>query len=182
MLKVPVALPTIAYFSMEIALESHVPTYSGGLGVLAGDTLRSAADLGLPMVGVSLLHRKGYFFQRFNDEGRQHEEPVAWPIDDFLSLMDATCQVDLEGRQITVRAWRYRITGVAGAEVPVFLLDTDVPGNEPFDRTLTDSLYGGGRALPTLPGGHPGRGRRAPAAGVGVHPGGQVPHERRACR
>ena len=80
-----VALPTIAYFSMEIALDSHIPTYSGGLGILAGDTLRSAADLRLPMVGVTLLHRKGYFFQRLDDEGRQSEEPVAWPIDDFLT-------------------------------------------------------------------------------------------------
>jgi glycogen phosphorylase len=138
-----VALPIIAYFSMEIALESHIPTYSGGLGVLAGDTLRSAADLRLPMVGVTLLQRKGYFFQRLDDEGRQSEAPVAWPIDDFLQLTEGICQVEIEGRQVTVRAWRYRITGVSGAEVPVFLLDTDVPENDPFDRTLTDSLYGG---------------------------------------
>jgi starch phosphorylase len=128
---------------MEIALESQIPTYSGGLGILAGDTLRSAADLGLPMVGVTLLHRKGYFFQRLDDAGRQYEAPVAWSIDDFLSLTHATCQVQLEGRTLTVRAWRYLITGVSGAEVPVFLLDTDVPENDPFDRTLTDALYGG---------------------------------------
>jgi glycogen phosphorylase len=71
--------PWTAYFSMEVALalENHIPTYSGGLGVLAGDTLRSAADLGLAMVGVTLLHRKGYFFQRLDDDGRQHEDPVA---------------------------------------------------------------------------------------------------------
>jgi starch phosphorylase len=143
MLNDTVALPTIAYFSMEIALDSHIPTYGGGLGILAGDTLRSAADLGLPMMGVTLLHRKGYFFQRLDDAGRQYEEPVAWPIDDFLSLTDATCQVQIEGRQVTIRAWRYVIIGVSGAEVPVFLLDTDVPENDPFDRTLTDSLYGG---------------------------------------
>jgi starch phosphorylase len=143
MLNDMVTLPMIAYFSMEIALESHIPTYSGGLGVLAGDTLRTAADLGLPMVGLTLLHRKGYFFQRLDGEGHQHEEPVAWPIDDFLSLTDATCQVQIEGRQVTVRAWRYVITAASGAEVPVFLLDTDTPQNDPFDRTLTDHLYGG---------------------------------------
>jgi glycogen phosphorylase len=143
MLNDMVALPTIAYFSMEIALESNIPTYSGGLGILAGDILRSAADLGLPMAGMTLLHRKGYFFQRLDDEGRQYEDPVAWPIDDFLSLTDATCQVQIEGRQVIVRAWRYPIIGVSGVEVPVFLLDTDVPENDPFDRTLTDSLYGG---------------------------------------
>lgn len=103
MLNDMVALPIIAYFSMEIALETHIPTYSGGLGILAGDTLRSAADLGLPMVGVTLLHRKGYFFQRLDGEGRQSEDPVTWPIDDFLSLTDTTCQVKLEGRQVTIR-------------------------------------------------------------------------------
>src|SRR4029450_4703613 len=128
---------------MEIALDSHIPTYSGGLGSLAGDTLRSAADLGLPMMGVTLLHRKGYFFQRLDDVRRQYEEPVAWPIDDFLSLTNATGQVQIEGRQVTIRAWRYVIIGVSGAGVPVFLLDTDVPENDPFDRTLTDALYGG---------------------------------------
>jgi starch phosphorylase len=134
---------TIAYFSMEVALESHLPTYAGGLGALAGDTLRSAADLGLSMVGVTLLHRRGYFFQRLDAEGRQHEEPVAWSPDDWLIPVDATCTVDVEGRPVRLRAWRYRITGCAGEEVPVFLLDTDVPGNDPWDRELTGELYGG---------------------------------------
>ncbi len=134
---------TIAYFSMEVALESPLPTYSGGLGVLAGDMLRSAADLGLSMVGVTLLHRKGYFLQRLDDEGRQYEEPAAWPVDQFLHLTDGTCQVQIEGRQVTVRAWQYRITGASGAVVPVFLLDTDLPSNDPYDRALTDYLYGG---------------------------------------
>jgi starch phosphorylase len=138
-----ITLKPIAYFSMEVALDSHIPTYSGGLGVLAGDTLRSAADLGLPLVGVTLLQRKGYFFQRLDANGRQYEDPVAWPVDDFLELTDATCQVAVEGRPVTVRAWRYRITGVSGAEVPVYLLDTEVPSNDPCDRTLTDYLYGG---------------------------------------
>jgi starch phosphorylase len=92
---------------------------------------------------VTLLHRQGYFFQRLDDEGRQSEAPVAWPIDDFLRLTDGVCQVEIEGRQVTIRAWRYTIMGIFGAEVPVFLLDTDVPGNDAFDRTLTDALYGG---------------------------------------
>ena len=138
-----VPLPVIAYFSMEIALESHIPTYSGGLGFLAGDILRSAADLRLPMMAVTLLHRKGYFFQRLDEEGRQSEAPVIWPIDDFLRPTDGVCNVEIEGRRVTVRAWRYTVTGVSGAEVPVLLLDTDVPENDPFDRTLTDALYGG---------------------------------------
>ena len=128
---------------MEVALESPLPTYSGGLGVLAGDMLRSAADLGLFMVGVTLLYRKGYFSQRLDKEGRQSEEPVAWPVDKFLHLTDGTCQVEVEGRQVTVRAWRYLITGASGAVIPVLLLDTDLPSNDPYDRTLTDHLYGG---------------------------------------
>ena len=133
----------VAYFSMEVALENHIPTYSGGLGVLAGDTLRSAADLGLPVVAVTLLHRKGHFFQRLDADGRQHEEPVAWPVDDLLQPLDSACVVDVEGRSVTVRAWRYSVAGAAGASVPVVLLDTDVPGNDPRDRRLTDHLYGG---------------------------------------
>ncbi|RPJ23201.1 MAG: alpha-glucan family phosphorylase, partial [Planctomycetaceae bacterium] len=136
-------LPTIAYFSMEAALENAMPTYSGGLGVLAGDTLRSAADLGVPMVGVTLLHRRGYFYQRLDAEGRQIEEPVVWPVDDFVKPLDRTCLVDIEGRQVMVRAWQYIINGVTGATVPVILLDTDVEGNSTHDRQLTDHLYGG---------------------------------------
>jgi glycogen phosphorylase len=133
----------IAYFSMEIALENGIPTYSGGLGVLAGDTLRAAADLGVPMVGVTLLHRQGHFTQRLDADGTQHEEPVAWSITDRLESTDGVCSVQVEGRDVTVRAWRYLIRGVTGDTVPVFLLDTDIPGNEPDHRRLTDRLYGG---------------------------------------
>ena len=81
--------PLVAYFSMEIGLESGMPTYSGGLGVLAGDTIRSAVDLDVPMVAVSLIHRRGYFFQRLDAQGHQSEEPVAWPVDDFTEPIDA---------------------------------------------------------------------------------------------
>ena len=133
----------IAYFSMEIALESHIPTYSGGLGVLAGDTLRAAADLEVPMVGVTLLHRQGYFGQRLEADGTQREELVAWSVADRLESREGVCSVDVGGRDVMVRAWRYLIRGVTGATVPVFLLDTDIPGNDPSDRGLTDRLYGG---------------------------------------
>ncbi|MEK7236712.1 MAG: alpha-glucan family phosphorylase, partial [Nitrospirota bacterium] len=135
--------PLVAYFSMEIGLESGMPTYSGGLGVLAGDTIRSAADLDVPMVAVSLLHRRGYFFQRLDTHGRQSEEPVAWPVNDFAELIDERVTVDIEGRTVHVRAWRYRVQGESGHVVPVYLLDTDVSENQPWDRTLTDVLYGG---------------------------------------
>lgn len=135
--------PFVAYFSMEIGLESGMPTYAGGLGVLAGDTIRSAADLDVPMVAVSLLHRRGYFFQRVDAQGRQSEEPVAWPVNDFAELIDERATVDIEGRTVHVRAWRYRVAGESGSVVPVYLLDTDVNENQPSDRTLTDVLYGG---------------------------------------
>src|SRR5437588_7114749 len=92
--------PRIAYFSMEVALASAIPTYSGGLGVLAGDTLRAAADLSLPMCAVSLLHRKGYFRQSIGPDGRQHEDPVAWRPEDFLTLTEAAASVAIEGREV----------------------------------------------------------------------------------
>jgi starch phosphorylase len=135
--------PTIAYFSMEICLEQAIPTYSGGLGVLAGDTLRSAADLKLPMVGVSLLHRKGYFRQEIDDAGNQIEGPVEWRPEEILQETPERASVTIEGRDVLVRAWRYAVRGVSGHEVPVFLLDTDLPENTEWDRTLTHFLYGG---------------------------------------
>jgi starch phosphorylase len=133
----------IAYFSMELALESAMPTYAGGLGVLAGDTLRSAADLGAMMVAVSLVHRKGHFFQRLDSQGRQHEEPVAWSPEDFLRRSESTAEVEVEGRVVKVAAWSYEVRGVSNATVPIFLLDTDLPENDPYDRSLTDVLYSG---------------------------------------
>jgi len=133
----------IAYFSMEIGLAPGVPTYAGGLGMLAGDTLRTAADLGVPMVGVSLVHRKGYFHQRVDPTGWQTEEPVAWSLDDHLTELPARASVEIEGRPVQIRAWRYDIRGTGGASVPVFLLDTDLDGNAAADRLLTHFLYCG---------------------------------------
>jgi len=136
-------LPTIAYFSMEIALDPNIPTYSGGLGVLAGDTLRSAADLGVPIVAVTLAHRKGYFRQHLDQFGNQTEEPQFWNPEHSLQEMEGRAVVQVEGRQVTIRAWKYVVVGVTGEKVPVYLLDTDLPENEPWDRRLTDHLYGG---------------------------------------
>jgi glycogen phosphorylase len=135
--------PLVAYFSMEIALEPAMPTYSGGLGVLAGDTIRSAADLEIPMVAVTLLHRRGYFHQSLDFMGQQKEAPVAWPVDDFLEPLDKRVTVEVESRTVHIRAWRYMVKGVFGYQVPVFLLDTNLDENSPWDRTLTDVLYGG---------------------------------------
>jgi starch phosphorylase len=133
---------TIAYFSMEIALSPNVPTYSGGLGMLAGDTLRSAADTGAPMVAVSLVHRRGYFKQHLDSAGQQTESDVAWTPENLPSA-GTIVELTMQGRQISVQAWRFDVVGVEGHIIPVFLLDTDVEGNDPFDRRLTDHLYGG---------------------------------------
>jgi starch phosphorylase len=134
---------TVAYFSMEIALEAGLPTYSGGLGVLAGDTIRSAADLKVPMVAVTLLHRKGYFYQRLDTSGWQTEEPAEWVVGDFLQEQSPRVTVKLEGRPVQIRAWKYEVKGVSGATVPVYLLDCDLPENTEWDRKLTHYLYGG---------------------------------------
>jgi glycogen phosphorylase len=133
----------IAYFSMEIGLEPKMPTYAGGLGVLAGDTIRAAADLKVPLVGVTLLHRKGYFRQRLDANGWQIEEPVEWEVESFLSEMPARAAVTIEGRRVQLRAWRYEVAGVSGFLVPVYFLDADLPENSEWDRTLTHFLYGG---------------------------------------
>jgi glycogen phosphorylase len=135
--------PVVAYFSMEIALEEGMPTYSGGLGVLAGDTIRSAADLKVPMVGISLLHRKGYFYQRLDASGWQREEPAEWSVDDFLEELPQRVEVRIDNRPVQLRAWKYEVKGVAGFKVPVYLLDADLPENAEWDRTLTHHLYGG---------------------------------------
>jgi len=133
----------IAYFSMEIALESAMPTYSGGLGVLAGDTIRSAADLQVPMVAVSLLHRAGHFHQRFDATGWQAEEPVQWNVAQFLTEMPARAALIIERRPVSLRCWKYPVPGAGGYFVPVYLLDTDLPENSEYDRNLTSVLYGG---------------------------------------
>ena len=128
---------------MEIAISPEMPTYSGGLGVLAGDTLRSAADLGLPLAAFTLLHRKGYFQQHLDSNGVQSEEVQSWNPADFCTEEPARVNVSIENRAVNVRAWRYDLEGRSGHIVPIYLLDTDVEGNSGWDRGLTDHLYGG---------------------------------------
>jgi glycogen phosphorylase len=133
----------VAYFSMEIAINPGMPTYSGGLGVLAGDTLRSAADLSTPLVAFTLLHRKGYFRQHLDDQGKQTEDIQAWKVTEFCKEEAPRITVTIEDRTVTVRAWRYDMVGRAGHIIPIYLLDTDLPENSNWDRSLTDHLYGG---------------------------------------
>ena len=120
-----------------------MPTYSGGLGVLAGDMIRAAADLKIPMVAVTLLHRKGYFYQRLDNAGRQFEDPVDWAVNDFLAELPERVSVTIEDRTVALRAWKYDVAGPADFTVPVYFLDCDLPQNSPWDRTLTHFLYGG---------------------------------------
>lgn len=133
----------VAYFSMEIAINPSMPTYSGGLGVLAGDTLRSAADLGVPLIAFSLIHRKGYFKQHLDAAGLQTEEVQPWNPADFCTEEPARVTVVIEERLVTIRAWRYDMKGRYGHIIPIYLLDTDIDGNSGWDRGLTDHLYGG---------------------------------------
>jgi starch phosphorylase len=133
----------VAYFSMEIAINPGMPTYAGGLGILAGDTLRSMADLGVPLVAFSLAHRKGYFKQSLDANGKQSEDVQPWNPADFCTEEKARVTVSIEDRIVTVRCWRYDMTGRYGHVVPIYLLDTDLDGNTGWDRGLTDHLYGG---------------------------------------
>src|SRR5579864_7802330 len=119
----------IAHFSMEIALRPEIHTYSGGLGVLAGDTARSAADLGLPMVFVSLVSRAGYVLQEIDGEGRQTAKPNPWRPDEWAQPLGAMIAVPIEGREVWLRAWLYELSSPLGRSVPVLLLDTDLDQN-----------------------------------------------------
>ncbi len=137
--------PKIAYFSMEIGLTAEIPTYSGGLGVLAGDTIKSAADLALPMVAVTLIDKRGYFRQVLDKNGRQTEEPEEWKPSQFMKLLPDKISVEIEGREVLVQSWLYEVKSLTGGNVPVFFLDTDMPENGADDREITASLYGGDR-------------------------------------
>jgi glycogen phosphorylase len=133
---------TVAYFSMEVGLESSIPTYAGGLGVLAGDTLRAAADLGVPMVGVTLLYRNGYFRQHLDAQGNQTETQTFWTPEEMLEHLPPRVKITIEGRRVWIRAWRHYVQGIKGV-VPVYFLDTALPENSSWDQTITDYLYGG---------------------------------------
>ncbi|MBN2052224.1 alpha-glucan family phosphorylase [Candidatus Woesearchaeota archaeon] len=133
---------SVAYFSMEIGMNPDIPTYSGGLGILAGDTLRSCADLKLPVVGVTLLYKKGYFKQELDADGNQVEHEMNWDPSAFLHPMPQQAEIMLEGRRVMIKAWVYNLMGSTGRIVPIIFLDTDLPGNSDYDRRITQYLYG----------------------------------------
>ncbi|MEE4330675.1 MAG: alpha-glucan family phosphorylase [Wenzhouxiangella sp.] len=133
----------VAYFSMEIALHPEMHTYSGGLGVLAGDTARSAGDLELPMVFVSLVSSQGYLRQTLDDSGWQESAPDPWPLEDFAVPLRAKVSIPVNGREVWVRSWLHVLRSPIGHALPIILLDTDLPENDPADREITHHLYGG---------------------------------------
>ena len=133
----------IAYFSMEIGLTNEIPTYAGGLGVLAGDTIRSSADLKLPLVAITLVSKKGYFKQEITADGRQIEHSEEWDPSKLMKLLPVEATVQIQNRNVKIKAWLYKVQSPTGGTVPVFFLDTDVQGNTPEDREITFFLYGG---------------------------------------
>ncbi len=166
----------VAYFCMEIAIRPEMPTYSGGLGVLAGDTLRSAADLGVPLAAFSLIHRKGYFQQHLGPNGAQTEEVQPWNPADYCTEEPARVTVAVEGRTVTVRAWRYDLAGQFGHVVPIFLLDTDLAENSAMGSRPDGSLVRRRYELPIAAGDCAGHGRRAHGTCAGpAHQ--RAPHE-----
>jgi len=133
----------IAFFSMEVGIKSEIPTYSGGLGVLAGDTIRSSADLKIPLVAVTLVSRKGYLKQEITEDGDQIEHPDEWDPSEFMDLMPVQVSVRIGGRDVKVQSWLYEHQSMTGGVVSVIFLDTNVEGNSSEDRAITDYLYGG---------------------------------------
>lgn len=138
--------PKIAYFSMEIGIRSDMSTYSGGLGVLAGDTIKSAADLNLPVVAVTILTKKGYFKQELDIYGRQTEIPDEWEPSNFMTPLKERITVLIEEREVFIGAWLYVVESMRGPKIPIIFLDTDLPENSPQDREITHYLYGGDQA------------------------------------
>jgi starch phosphorylase len=135
--------PRVAYFSMEIGIKSNIPTYSGGLGVLAGDVIRSSADLRIPLVAVTLLSKEGYLKQRITSEGVQLAYPEEWDPSKFMTLLPATVTVRIGEEDVKVGAWVYNQESMTGGVVPVLFLTTDIDGNVKRDREITNFLYGG---------------------------------------
>jgi starch phosphorylase len=133
----------VAYFSMEIAVNNDVPTYSGGLGVLAGDVVRSSADLRIPLVAVTLVSKKGYLKQKITLDGWQLEYPEEWEPSKFMKLLPQTASVKISGKEVKIGAWVYEQDSLTGGTIPVLFLTTDVEGNGQEDRQITDFLYGG---------------------------------------
>lgn len=127
---------------MEVGIKSEIPTYSGGLGVLAGDTVRSCADLKIPLVAVTLVSRKGYLKQKITEDGEQREYPDEWNPSEYTTPLPPIVDVPIGDGRVKIRACLYEHQSVTGGVVPILFLDTDLEENSPEDRGITDFLYG----------------------------------------
>ena len=133
----------IAYFSMEIGLSNNIHTYNGGLGILAGDMIRSSADLRVPLVGITLVSKKGHFRQEITSDGKQVEQPDPWEPSEFMQLLSTEVKVQIQKRDVHIRPWLYTVKSQTGGVISVYFLDTDIERNNPEDREITSFLYGG---------------------------------------
>ena len=133
----------VAYFSMEVAIKSDMSTYSGGLGVLAGDTLKTIADFKYLALGITLLHEKGYVGQSLDSSGKQISNSETWNKEKYLKKLPFTIEVPLSDHNVVCAVWQYDLVGQFGGVVPVYFLDSNVFENTNYDRTLTSNLYGG---------------------------------------
>ena len=137
----------IAYFSMEIGLTENIPTYSGGLGILAGDHIKAAADLNIPLVAITLLYKRGYFIQNINPFGQQEELYPYFDPRAFMEPLPFKVKIRLDGRDVHIGVWKHNVIGMhdgnGHSRVPVYFLDTDLADNAPADRLITQYLYGG---------------------------------------
>ena len=131
---------SVAYFSMEIALENNIKNFAGGLGVLAGDLLRAASELKFPMIGVSLLYKNGYFKQVISKDGEQKERADKSNFSK-LKLLSPKIFLQIAQDKVLVRAWEYKLKSNGGIDIPVYLLDTDWPENKDKHRQLCKNLY-----------------------------------------
>lgn len=134
---------TAAYFTMEIALTSEIPTYAGGLGILAGDLMYSCADLKIPVAAVTICWQHGYLKQYLQPDGTQRYEDMLWKTENNMDRLDTKVTVRMEGRTVTVGAWVYWIIN-GEYKLPIYFLDTNLEENAPEDREITNHLYGGG--------------------------------------
>lgn len=134
----------VAYFSAEIGIDPELKTYSGGLGILSGDTLKSMADLEVPLCAVTLLYKHGYFKQKI-EHNTQLECEDSWEFQKFLKDTGKEIGMHISGVALRIKIWEYRYKGLSGHEIPIYYLDADLDGNPEWARQLTDKLYQGDR-------------------------------------
>jgi len=135
----------IAYFSAEIGISSSLPTYSGGLGILAGDHIKAAADEGLPLCAITLLYKEGYFKQRVDEEGNQTETYPKFDPEPLLKKLDFTFPLHLRGRDVQIKVYRLDYTGFNDHILPIYFMDTDLESNSDEDRSISLRLYSGNK-------------------------------------